>query len=299
VTVLRHGVLASSLAMPKPTNPTPPPPVSTVLGLFTGGSLSSSISTAASWSVGPQFTYNQQYGANSSSSFYEGVSPTLAAQGYGSAGYGSRYNVLLSLLGFTQAQLVANVEYTLGLAVDLGLTDVYLRMLWEANANFQPYSPYWTGGTPIWTPSQFKSALQAAYTAAHNVMPSVNVVLGLDGSPTVTWSMGDPYDVDPGPDYYDSVGFDVYDGNGNGTPAEVTSVQAAWAQSIGKPWMLTEWGLWYGSMSGGNADDPAWINAMADAILNPSYPAQAQFYFNSSPNQMRPNSQAAFTARFG
>ena len=127
----------------------------------------------------------------------------------------------------------------------------------------------------------------------------------------------------PGNEYVDLIGIDIYDMYW-GDPSTVAQADrwkianegpfglkeiAAFAKQAGKPLVVPEWGVGRAGPIGGGTENPAWIDFMADFILNPVNNVAWHAYWNRDagsgyegqiyPTNLRPQTAARYKARFG
>src|SRR5277367_4829333 len=140
------------------------------------------------------------------------------------------------------------------------LGNAVLRIGWEANGNWYP----WSATTD---PQQYIQAFDNAVTAMRSV-PGANFTFDWDvNAGQSNMPAGDTLaSFYPGNAYVNDVGIDAYDvGSWNNLlngPMGLNDVQQ-FAQQNGKTFSVDEWGLWDPSQ-GGNGDDPTYINNMAN-----------------------------------
>jgi len=181
-----------------------------------------------------------------------------------------------------------------------------IRLGWEFNGNWFP----WAAAT---CPTCFVTYFQKIVTTMRAV-PGAH--FQFEWNPDLGTVYLPPTDAYPGNRYVDIIGLDVYDN----VPYS-TNAQGRWqflldnpfglewvvgfAQSHGKPVAFPEWGLGYGSTSGG--DDPYFISRMAKYIdAHPQIVSALYFNYNGSGStyngsllSQSPNSQAQFVKSFG
>jgi hypothetical protein len=183
--------------------------------------------------------------------------------------------------------------------VSAGAGNSVLRVGWESNGNWFPWSA-------DQNPQQYVQAFDNAVTAMRSV-PGANFTFDWNVSAgPANWPAGDTLATFyPGNAFVDDIGVDAYDNQNwndllNGSNG-LNAVQQFSAQN-GKPMSVDEWGLW-SPTSGGQGDDPTFINNMASFFAN-SPNLAFQGYFNdtmpggSEDLADNPNSQAAYIQAF-
>jgi Glycosyl hydrolase family 26 len=183
--------------------------------------------------------------------------------------------------------------------VNAGEGNAVLRIGWEANGNWYP----WSADSD---PQEYIQAFQNAVTAMRSV-PGANFTIDWDvNAGQSNMPAGDTLaSFYPGNNFVNDIGIDAYDvGSWNNLlnePMGLNQVQQ-FAEQNGKTFSVDEWGLW-DSSQGGNGDDPTYINEMANFFANtPNLLYQS--YFNDTTDgalalNTNPNSEAAFVQDFG
>lgn len=189
---------------------------------------------------------------------------------------------------------------TLGVnLVRKGLADTVVRPGWEFNGTW--YS---------WSAKGQASAFAACFRRVVTQMRSVaGQRFTFDWNPAVGRQAFPAEQAYPGDAYVDVIGVDVYDTlayyrDRGETGAWLQDVQrkvwaatrdgdhglawwARFARTHGKPLSLTEWGLT--SIPGGHhgADNPVFVDGIADFVADPSNGVQAALYFDAGSTQRR------------
>ncbi len=200
--------------------------------------------------------------------------------------------------GVNDSSFVTVANYLVG----AGHPDAVLRLGWEFDGDWMPWA----------APGQ-EAKFIAAFRHVHDVFKSVssrfrydfNGTTGVDGWKT-TWEASYPGDA-----YVDIIGGDAYDRG----PAVLSKLPAAlkkqrdMAIAHGKQISWPEWGLGSGGTAGGEGDNVAYIQAMADFMNSSpaSGPGSVAYhaYFNEDvPDGTHtitsfPNSYARFKTLFG
>jgi Glycosyl hydrolase family 26 len=183
--------------------------------------------------------------------------------------------------------------------VSAGAGNSVLRLGWESNGNWFPWSA-------DQNPQQYVQAFDNAVTAMRSV-PGANFTFDWNVSAgPANWPAGDTLSTFyPGNAYVDDIGVDAYDNQNwndllNGSNG-LNAVQQ-FASQNGKPMSVDEWGLW-SSSSGGQGDDPTFINNMANFFANTPNLAFQGYFNDTMPGGSEdladnPNSQAAYIQDF-
>lgn len=188
--------------------------------------------------------------------------------------------------------VAANVGTFSTLAAKLP-TGTICRVGWEFDIATGP----WGAGVNGNTPAQYATASQLAIAAMRQANPSLKFDFSCNTGTSSVAQLQTYYGTS-GDSYWDYIGGDHYDNKGGGGGTGPMANSLAFAKQRGKPYSCGEWGL-------NGADDPAFINAMAQFFLDPiGYTVGYQSYFSAnlsidSDITKFPNSMAAYTAAFG
>ena len=183
-----------------------------------------------------------------------------------------------------------------------GYPDAVIRLGWEFDGDWMP-----------WAAPGKEATFIAAFRHVHDVFTSVsnkfrfdfNGTTGVDGWKT-TWAKSYPGDA-----YVDIIGSDAYD-RGPGVLSRLPAAlkaQRDMAIAHGKQISFPEWGLCGGGTLGGEGDNPAYVQAMADFMNSSpaSGPGSVAYhaYFNENVADGNhtidsfPNAQVRFKTLFG
>jgi hypothetical protein len=190
--------------------------------------------------------------------------------------------------------------------VSFGDGNAILRLGWEFNGSWYPWS----------VSNNTDAANFAAYW--RQIVTTMRSVSGANFQ--YVWNVSDNAgsftlaDAYPGSAYVSSIGVDAYDNYWEASTPQITwsnllsataglSWAASFASQEGVPVSIPEWGLQIG-VTGGNGDDPYYVNQMASWIASNNVAFDCYFDFDASDGNhtlstsLDPNSVAAFQADF-
>ena len=190
--------------------------------------------------------------------------------------------------------------------VAAGRGDSDVRLGWEFNGNFMPWS--------AWDAQTFVAAFRHAALAMKSVAPGLTI--DYDGNLGVSQCGNDPFgNLYPGDDVVDVIGVDAYDNQWNHV-SDASSWEHfhaqpgglddwyAFAQQHGKPLSVPEWGL---DKTGG-ADNPVFMQAMFSWFQSHAAGLAYESYFNEQADYIRsalegpdenPNAAATYAHLWG
>jgi hypothetical protein len=280
-----------------PASVTPPPPVTgaPILGLYIGGAGAAPVQAFAE-TLGVTCQAFGEYTTRS-------VWSDIAGSGWVEDGAdGMRLIVGVGLVptGVSLTAVPANVSNFATLAASLAPGTI-CRLGWEFDGGWYAWGINYPGNTP----ASYAAAWQAVVPAMKAVQPGLLFDFCSNAGSTQTMAELEAYY--PGDAYVDYIGCDHYDNTGGGGSPTPMAPVIELAAARGKPFSCGEWGL-------NGADNPTFINEMAQVFLDPSaaaakwgwptYTVAYQSYFsadlsiNSTLNTTTPNSLAAYKAAF-
>jgi hypothetical protein len=244
------------------TYTTAAPPTALELGLFTGSqTLAAAKSAASVLGISSQLARVTTY--PTSGEYRDAVWMTEAEM----AAF-VPLKISMAYASSTVAGLVACGQQLATLSKAAGLVGTMHRPCWEMQGPWQAWNAL--------GPALIKQMLVALCPAVKAIDPTAVVVFNPDGAPSSSeWSGWDP-----GPASYDAIAWDMYDGNGNGTP----SVFAPYAESVGRPWGLCEAGANLGPLP----NDTGWCGTTAAQLAAGPNPAEFFHYFIWNPAAQNP-----------
>jgi hypothetical protein len=202
--------------------------------------------------------------------------------------------------------------------VSKGLNNSVIRLGWEANGNWYPWSadpdPTTTTDTDTWK-NYYRRIVRVMKTVpGQNFKFDLSYNLGTSGTTNTFENMY------PGDDVVDIVGLDAYDYMYKNTtsppedrwnnllyqPMGLNEFQA-FASAHNKPMSIPEWGLWPKETGDGGGDNPYYIDRMAEWIKTNQGKVAYQSYFNHLSGgadgdhrlSSYPNSEIRYMAQFG
>lgn len=286
VTIAQSAVQAAALTAA--LAPTPPPTGSPAIGYFTDSQVLADAETVGKTLGVPPTIWLCYLADTSQSGSRDGSFPVVPPP------YDGVHNVMVGIGGTDQASHVKACQYVATTLKGLGYPAPIVRQLWEPQGDWMLWGQ---GGSLKWSPGTFIAIYEAGSAAIMAIIPGADICLSLNGSPTNNWQS-----LLPALGTFTSVGFDGYDGNGNGFPTQIGTVMGPWAASIGKGFHLCEVGMNFNNPT----DDPTYVTATYQAAV--AQKARSFCFFNDGASGLvesnlttiqYPKSAAAFLAAVG
>lgn len=133
---------------------------------------------------------------------------------------------------------------------------VLFRPMWEMNQG--SWFPLWN--QQALTAAEYKATWVTLVDAIRAVMPAAQFIWNQNASDGNNLPGRTSTDTFPGTSYCDFIGVDIYDDFGSAAEAHTQLLEViAFAQSVGLPWCLPEWGL------ANNLDVPGFVSMLQSA----------------------------------